>query len=199
MIRDSDALADASVQEYKPPHYEAADAVNSSISKPVSFVRHRQMQVAADFRLKGDGVPPYVLVRGTGWDASGAFQCRYPESIASADEDTVFASPMGVIYVHTSSPRLLPGFIAKLEVFFRYQCKLPDDGDVWNDIAGNSDNVVYVTLSQPNPSKLCETLLEIGCTSAAGDTQEKPAFFHIWSIATTSTSETGGNGIPRKE
>ena len=62
VIRDSDALAAAGDQEYKPPHYTAPTDTTNEISRPVSFRRNSQMKLAMEFTCRGDGQPPSAKI-----------------------------------------------------------------------------------------------------------------------------------------
>ncbi len=99
------------------------------------------------------------------------------------DADSLTVPATGVQHPVTSDPELLPDSIEKLSLEFEYECHLPDDGDAWTSV-GISNNVVYVTLNTPHNllltnDLLCETLLEIGCTVAAGTTNRLAAYWPI--------------------
>lgn len=182
VIRDSNAGSNA---EYAAPHFQAEDTATSTpeVSKPVCFVRNTQMQLELEFTLEGEGQPPSAEVRAMGTDLPRGEIYHLPETSATVDADSLTVPATGLQHPVTSDPELLPDSIENLSLEFEYECHLPDDGDAWT-AAGTSNNTVYVTLDTPHSvllanTFLCETLLEISCTAAAGKTNRLAAYWPI--------------------
>ena len=121
-------------------------------------------------------VPP---IRSPGTAEPPDEEFDFPTTDATVEAGKLIVSETGLVAPGSSAAKLLPNVIAKLNSYPHFECHLPDDGDEWTNVGGSS-NVVYVRLEQPIDGPLCETLLEIGCTSAAGDTVKSLAFLHTF-------------------
>ena len=154
--------------KYAPPHY-LVNAPRPPTSKPVCYVRNSPLQLQVKCTLEGEQKDKATgKLRATAHDL---FSMPWTATSVTG----------GMLTATLTTTESFPNAIAKLTLDMDYRCRLRDDPPDDETGVGSSRNKVYVTLATPKADKLYETLLEIGCTSAAGATNDAEGFAGIWS------------------
>ncbi len=202
--RDSDA------GDYAAPHWQdnsdpldgdASDRASDNNAGgadrrfPVCYVRDTAPEAEAVVRL-ASGFPEGSEVRIRGEAPDGM---KFPSRLANVGEAGVEAT-----YPMTAADKAFKDEVQKLDLKIMWLVSF-DKGTTWTEV-GMSDNRAYVTLAAPdltNPpgaggqarpnDKLFETLLDVGCRSAAGSNSAATAFAAIW-----NNEFKGTGGVKRK-
>ncbi|HMD97112.1 MAG TPA: carboxypeptidase-like regulatory domain-containing protein [Terriglobia bacterium] len=153
-----------------------------SQQSPVCYTRNTSVQLTAKFRVTTHpSGTEAVQVRGTATLGSATLQWTGSVSVDPGDNEVTTAT--------LTSSAALPNQI---------DCFDPADinwefnpaGSGWAS-AGNSGNVLYVTLDDPNGTPAYWTLLDISCRAASGDTAASAAVRHFF-------APFGGRSLNRK-
>ncbi|UCC32018.1 MAG: hypothetical protein JSU86_07010, partial [Phycisphaerales bacterium] len=164
---------------YPTPHWKdnssPLDDDNDDVGDhniPVAYPRNTRMYLSATFVVEpADGLTGAVIVTG---EATGA-------GLPYRFEDTVSVSGATVTISNVAADRLLVNEIHYYDPLTIHWSITPGAGDPLNCSIPDTTHRVYVTLAAPDPGSLYETVVHLGCRSAAGYASESETMAAIWS------------------
>ncbi len=135
---------------------------------PVAYTRNTKPRVSAKWHIEPAGFNAAFKIRGTAPDG-----IEFPETAGTVNDNEIF-----IIVESDYAFANAIGYYDNFEINWEFSI---NDGDTWHD-GGKSSNQVYVTLGDPiQGTTMYQTLIHIGCTNAAGDTDADIAVDSIYS------------------
>jgi alpha-tubulin suppressor-like RCC1 family protein len=164
--------SDDSATTYAAPHWidkngdgDAADVLQGEHNYAVAFTRNTKPKIGAELEVSGlpSGIP--IKVRATG---PGEVRIPATSPAISGEEITLaLVESSGALvntikhFIHKDSVK---AFELKWELSF-------DGGTAWSEVA-KTKHTIYVTFGDPKTNLRQETLFDLGCRNADGETDE---------------------------
>jgi hypothetical protein len=173
---------------YDAPHWQDAnddgDADDAGERKyPIAFVRDTPPTIAGKIKVKPSG-----LTAVTG------FSAKIKVTGPGDSEINETAAIIGTDEIELPATASTGNFVGKIDYLnpmtLSWEVEV-NDKDHWCE-AGDTANLTYVTLSPPGTPKRQETLFDLACRNAAGNTLDDPAVGAIWADFIPDA-----DGIPR--
>lgn len=167
---------------------------SSGAASALAYAAGHTMAVSAGFRFLCDNIP------GTAWlQAEGPDGIQFP-----AREAVINTATMPVTLHYPVTEAAAPVAANKIRAYepFTLHWEISFDDVHWHD-AGISENTLYVTLSDPEPENAAgdflwyETLFQLGCKDADGDSTQVQMIADIWNDF-TDRSVLRADGTPLK-
>ena len=155
-------LSDDQITTFSFPHYfdanmdgDANDAGERSY--PVCYTRNTKMRAEANFKVAPSPTAAAIKIRG-----DGPGNIDIPETIGTLDDDTITLAATEAENTFPNEIDLMKPMTINWQVSF-------DGGSAWCH-AGKSTNILYVTWDSPEQARPIQTLVDVGCDAADGQT-----------------------------
>jgi len=154
--------SDDQLTTFSAPHYldanldgDANDAGDRCY--PVCYTRNKKMKAGAEFKVAPSPTAAAIKIRG-----DGPGNVDIPETTGTLAGDTITLAATEAANAFANEIDLMKPMTINWQVSL-------DGGTTWCD-AGKSTNVLYVTWDSPEQATPIQTLVDVGCDAADGQT-----------------------------
>ncbi len=157
--------------------YVAPEYVSGSTSDPVAYVSGDAVNIAVNFTIDCATVPDSILVRGVGPEG-----INFPATLVAVQSSATTVHDFA--YPSTDASSVFPIDIARRFKPFKVGWDVSfNGGTTWYPV-DSTENTLYVTHNAPMAEtgnfKLWESIYDISCRNADGESVEVPLIAAIW-------------------